>query len=86
MRAVVDEAGQLHPGADVHLPIDRPELVVDRVARDKEPARRLLVGEALGREVGEPGLGIREAGPTSTDPCASRMILAVFLFCVLNGG
>jgi hypothetical protein len=36
---------------------------VDRVAREKEPARRLLVGEALGHEVGDLELGIRKAGP-----------------------
>ncbi len=62
-RAVLKEECQLHPGADVHLPIDRPEVEVDRVAREKEPARRLLVGEALGHEVGDLELGIRKAGP-----------------------
>jgi len=57
------QPGKLHPGVDVQLPVDMPEMERDGVRAQEQPARHLPVAQSLRNQVRDPLLGLRQALP-----------------------
>src|SRR5439155_23105447 len=68
------QAGEVHPGADLQLAEDLPEMEVDGVGRQEHLLRRLAVGEARGWRPGrgEQGMRVKISRPGTDRAAGSR--------------
>jgi hypothetical protein len=70
-----DQAGELHPGADVELPEDVAQVERDGMHAQVDLAGYLAVAEAVGHQAGDPVLGVGQAVPAERGPVGAPPVV-----------